>query len=24
VEIIPVTTGNDITPIPYVGIQRKF
>ena len=24
VEIIPVTTGNDIAPIPYVGIQRKF
>ena len=24
VEIISVTTGNDITPIPYVGIQRKF
>ena len=24
VEIIPIATGNDITPIPYVGIQRKF
>ena len=24
VEIVPVTTGNDITPIPYFGIQRKF
>ena len=24
VDLIPVTTGNDITPIPYFGIQRKF
>ena len=24
VDFIPVTTGNDITPIPYIGIQRKF
>ena len=23
-EIIAVTTGNDISPFPYVGIQRKF
>lgn len=24
VDLIPVTTGNDISPIPYFGIQRKF
>jgi small nuclear ribonucleoprotein (snRNP)-like protein len=24
VDFNPVTTGNDITPIPYIGIQRKF
>ena len=24
IDLIPVTTGNDITPIPYFGIQRKF
>ena len=23
-EIIPVTTGNNISPYPYIGIQRKF